>query len=206
MKKKGSIMLIIIMAIVGAYLIYNHFNKDKNINNNNKNFNEEYSLVDKDNVYRYINIDEVLDTFNKSGIIFMGFKENIWSNYYAKYLNEVAKENNIKEILYYDIKKDRQTNNIKYKKLINLLEKYLMMNDEGNLYISVPYLVIIKDGKIMYTDNETSIINGNTTPSLYWNQNNIDIFHIHSFILLFSSRSSLHSYKYFTFLSYFNLY
>ncbi len=176
MKKKGSIMLIIIMAIVGAYLIYNHFNKDENINNNNKNFNEEYSLVDKDNVYRYINIDEVLDTFNKSGIIFMGFKENIWSNYYAKYLNEVAKENNIKEILYYDIKKDRQTNNIKYKKLINLLEKYLMMNDEGNLYISVPYLVIIKDGKIMYTDNETSIINGNTTPSLYWNQNNIDNF------------------------------
>lgn len=176
MKKKGSIMLIIIMAIVGAYLIYNHFNKDGNINNNNKNFNEEYSLVDKDNVYRYINIDEVLDTFNKSGIIFMGFKENIWSNYYAKYLNEVAKENNIKEILYYDIKKDRQTNNIKYKKLINLLEKYLMMNDEGNLYISVPYLVIIKDSKIMYTDNETSIINGNTTPSLYWNQNNIDNF------------------------------
>lgn len=176
MKKKGSIMLIIIMAIVGAYLIYNHFNKDENINNNNKNFNEEYSLVDKDNVYRYINIDEVLDTFNKSGIIFMGFKENIWSNYYAKYLNEVVKENNIKEILYYDIKKDRQTNNIKYKKLINLLEKYLMMNDEGNLYISVPYLVIIKDGKIMYTDNETSIINGNTTPSLYWNQNNIDNF------------------------------
>ena len=176
MKKKGSIMLIIIMAIVGAYLIYNHFNKDENINNNNKNFNEEYSLVDKDNVYRYINIDEVLDTFNKSGIIFMGFKENIWSNYYAKYLNEVAKENNIKEILYYDIKKDRQTNNIKYKKLINLLEKYLMMNDEGSLYISVPYLVIIKDGKIMYTDNETSIINGNTTPSLYWNQNNIDNF------------------------------
>lgn len=176
MKKKGSIMLIIIMAIVGAYLIYNHFNKDENINNNNKNFNEEYSLVDKDNVYRYINIDEVLDTFNKSGIIFMGFKENIWSNYYAKYLNEVAKENNIKEILYYDIKKDRQTNNIKYKKLINLLEKYLMMNDEGNLYISVPYLVIIKDGKIMYTNNETSIINGNTTPSLYWNQNNIDNF------------------------------
>mgnify|MGYP004495520013 FL=1 len=176
MKKKGSIMLIIIMAIVGAYLIYNHFNKDGNINSNNKNFNEEYSLVDKDNVYRCINIDEVLDTFNKSGIIFMGFKENIWSNYYAKYLNEVAKENNIKEILYYDIKKDRQTNNIKYKKLINLLEKYLMMNDEGNLYISVPYLVIIKDGKIMYTDNETSIINGNTTPSLYWNQNNIDNF------------------------------
>ena len=176
MKKKGSIMLIIIMAIVGAYLIYNHFNKDGNINNNNKNFNEEYSLVDKDNVYRCINIDEVLDTFNKSGIIFMGFKENVWSNYYAKYLNEVAKENNIKEILYYDIKKDRQTNNIKYKKLINLLEKYLMMNDEGNLYISVPYLVIIKDSKIMYTDNETSIINGNTTPSLYWNQNNIDNF------------------------------
>ena len=176
MKKKGSIMLIIIMAIVGAYLIYNHFNKDGNINNNNKNFNEEYSLVDKDNVYRCINIDEVLDTFNKSGIIFMGFKENVWSNYYAKYLNEVAKENNIKEILYYDIKKDRQRNNIKYKKLINLLEKYLMMNDEGNLYISVPYLVIIKDSKIMYTDNETSIINGNTTPSLYWNQNNIDNF------------------------------
>ena len=42
MKKKSSIMLIIIMAIIGAYLIYNHFNKNENINNN-KNFNEEYS-------------------------------------------------------------------------------------------------------------------------------------------------------------------
>lgn len=175
MKKKSSIMLIIIMAIIGAYLIYNHFNKNENINNN-KNFNEEYSLVSKENVYKYGNIDEVLDTFNKSGIIFMGFKENTWSNYYAKYLNEVAKDNDIKKIIYYDIKKDRQSNNIKYKKLVNLLEKYLMMNDEGNLYISVPYLVIIKDGKIMYTDNETSIINGKTTPSLYWNQNNIDNF------------------------------
>ena len=90
-------------------------------------------------------------------------------------LNRIA-NNDIKEIIYYDIKKDRQSNNIKYKKLVNLLEKYLMMNDEGNLYISVPYLVIIKDGKIMYTDNETSIINGKTTPSLYWNQNNIDNF------------------------------
>ena len=40
MKKKGSIMLIIIMAIVGAYLIYNHFNKDENINNNNKNLGD----------------------------------------------------------------------------------------------------------------------------------------------------------------------
>ena len=175
MKKKSSIMLIIIMAIVGAYLIYNHFEKNGEIDYN-KNFNEEYSLVDKNNVYKYVNIDEVLDTFDKNGIIFMGFKENTWSNYYAKYLNEVAKDNDIKEILYYDIKKDRQSNNIKYKKLVNLLEKYLMMNDEGNLYISVPYLVIIKDGKILHTDNETSIINGNTTPSLYWNQNNIDNF------------------------------
>ncbi len=113
MKKKSSIMLIIIMAIIGAYLIYNHFNKNENINNN-KNFNEEYSLVSKKNVYKYGNIDEVLDTFNKSGIIFMGFKENTWSNYYAKYLNEVAKDNDIKEIIYYDIKKDRQSNNIKY--------------------------------------------------------------------------------------------
>ena len=29
----------------------------------------------------------------------MGFKENTWSNYYAKYLNEVAKDNDIKEII-----------------------------------------------------------------------------------------------------------
>ena len=176
MKDKTSIILIVIVAIIGAYLIYNNFNNNKDDTKSNEIFNEEYSLVSDKNVFKYINIDEVLNKFNESGIIFIGFKENIWSNYYAKYLNETAIENDIKEILYYDVKKDRQSNNIKYKKLVNLLEKYLMMNDEGNLYISVPYLVIIKDGKIMYTDNETSIINGNTTPSLYWNQNNIDSF------------------------------
>lgn len=176
MKKKSSIMLIIIMAILGAYLIYNHFNKNGDINNTNKNFNEEFSLVDKDNIFEYINIDTVLDTFDTSGIIFMAFKENTWSNYYAKYLNEVAKDNNIDKIMYYDIKKDRQSNNIKYKKLINILSKYLPINDEGNLYISVPYLVFIKDGKILHTDNETAIQYNNITPKQYWNNDNINNF------------------------------
>ena len=176
MKKKGSIMLIIIMAIVGAYLIYNHFNNKGTINNSDKNFNEEYSLVDKDNIYKYINIDELLNILNKDGIVLIGFKENIWTNYYAKYLNEIAKDNNIKEIMFYDVRKDRQSNNIKYTKLINSLSEYLPTNDEGMPYISVPYLLIIKDSKIIHTDNETALLNTNITPKNYWNNENINSF------------------------------
>lgn len=178
MKDKTSIILIIIVAIIGAYLIYNNFNNNKKDIKSNEVFNEEYSLVSDKNVFKYINIDEVLNKFNESGIIFIGFKENIWSNYYAKYLNETAMENDIKEILYYDIKKDRQSNNVKYKKLINLLETNLPINDEGNLYISVPYLIFIKDGKIIHTDNETAISYSNVNPTVYWNKDTIKNFKI----------------------------
>lgn len=176
MKDKTSIILIIIVAIIGAYLIYNNFNNNKNEIKSNEIFNEEYSLVSDKNVFEYVNIDEVLNTFNENGIIFIGFKENIWSNYYAKYLNETAMENDINEILYYDIKKDRQSNNIKYKKLITLLETNLPINDEGNLYISVPYLIFIKDGKIIHTDNETAISYSNVNPTVYWNKDTIKEF------------------------------
>ena len=99
MKRKISIFLIIIVAVVGTILIYKHFDKKVIDNKSVTKFSDEYTLVDKDNVFVYSNIDEIANMIeNGTGIIFIAYPECPWCQRYAMYLNEVAKENNIKEI------------------------------------------------------------------------------------------------------------
>ena len=167
----------IISSILIAFIIYTIVNKNFGKTDNEK-FSDEYGIT-TDNVFVYRTQDEILKILQHgTGIVYLGFPECPWCKAYAKYLNETAMENDIKEILYYDIKKDRQSNNVKYKKLINLLETNLPINDEGNLYISVPYLIFIKDGKIIHTDNETAISYSNVNPTVYWNKDTIKNFKI----------------------------
>lgn len=174
MKKKISILLIIIMAIVGTILIYEHFDKKETVKKSVTKFTDEYTLVDKDNVFVYSNIDEIANILeNGTGIIFMSFKECPWCQYYAKYLNEVAKENNIKEIYYLDIKHDRQINSSKYSKIIKLLEDYLYFDDNGNPKVFAPDLTFVKNGKIIAHDNETSITTSSMKIEDYWVEENI---------------------------------
>lgn len=132
-------------------------------------FSSEYKDISKNNVFVYLNENKVLEILNgKSGILFMGFPSNIWSHYYAEYLNEVAINNHIEEIYYYDFRKDRNLNNNTYTNIVNKLKEYLTFDDIGNMDLSAPTIVIVKNGEILYFDDEITYIKGDIRPEDYF--------------------------------------
>ncbi len=169
MKKRVYIILIVVLAVIGALLIYKYtFNEE---NTGVKKFTNEYTLVSDDNVFVYKSVDEIINTLEKgSGIIFLGFPECAWCQKYALYLNEVAKENNIKEIYYYNIKDIRSNNTNKYQKIVSYLESYLPTDDSQNKRITVPNVTFVKDGNVLFNDNETSLISDGTQPDDYYSE------------------------------------
>lgn len=175
MKKKGIIIGITILAIVGAILIYEFVPREENVSN--KKFNEEYTLVDKDNVYVYKSINDIINVLSKgTGIVYLGFPECPWCQRYVVYLNNLAKEYNIEEIYYYNIKDARSNNTKEYQKIVELLNDLLPYDDNGNKKVFVPTVVFVKNGKVIALDDETSTISDGTTPDEYWNQERINLF------------------------------
>lgn len=175
MKKKGIIIGITILAIVGAILIYEFVPREESVSN--KKFNEEYTLVDKDNVYVYKSINEIINVLsNGTGIVYLGFPECPWCQRYVVYLNILAKEYNVKEIYYYNIKDARSNNTKEYQKIVEILNDLLPYDDNGNKKVFVPTVVFVKNGKVIALDDETSTISDGTTPDEYWNQERINLF------------------------------
>lgn len=174
MKKKFSILSIVIIAVVGAILIYSQF--DEETEKVIKKFSDEYTLVSDKNIFEYSDINKIIDIIdNKTGVIFFGFPDCPWCQYYAKYLNEFAIEKGINTIYYFNIKHDRDINSSKYQKLIDLLNKDLVNDEYGNKRIYVPAVVFVKDGKVIYYKN----VNLSIEPKDYFenedNKNNLKL-------------------------------
>ena len=175
--KKIKISFIIVLAVVGAFLIYNHFDNGNANKKDTKRFYDEYTLVDKNNVFVYKHIDDIIRKIETgTGIVFFCFPESVFCQDYAKYLNDIAIENDVKEIYYFNIKQERITNSSKYQKIVNLLDATLYRDDEGNKRIYVPYVVFVKSGNIVGYNNETSFITQDITPLEYWTEERINLF------------------------------
>lgn len=174
--KKAKILGIVFIAVIGALLIYKYCKPPATVKVNN-NFNNEYNLVDENNVFVYKSIDDILITLDKgTGIIFLGFPECSWCQNYVKYLNDVAVSKNIDIIYYYNFKSIRESNTEKYKKLVSRLGDYLFLDDTGSYRLYAPTLVIVKEGKILSFDNETSLMTNPILPNEYWTEEKINIF------------------------------
>lgn len=131
-------------------------------------FTKEYKIT-KDNLYIYKSGQEVLEILNTgSGIIFMGYSENKWSSIIAEVLNEVASNLGLKELYYYNFKKDRSNNNSYYENIVNQLKPFLPILDNDVVNIYAPAVLIVKNGEIIYFDDETSIMRGEKNISEYW--------------------------------------
>ncbi|MBE6154957.1 MAG: hypothetical protein E7163_05275 [Firmicutes bacterium] len=161
--------LLFVLIIIGfIYIGKQDFTKE--IVDNEK-FDSEYVNVNSDNVFKYVNAQDVYTKMKNGNIIlFMGFPSNKWSGYYANILNQAAKESGINEILYYDFKTDRDNKNATYQSIVLKLSNYVSTLDDGTQDIFAPTLVIIKKGKIIAFDNETAINIGNIKPDDYWNE------------------------------------
>ena len=174
---KVKITIIILLAVLGAYLIYNHFDKIREKEVQIDKFASEYTLLDNDNIFEYSSIDEVIDVLsNETGIIFLCTPESEWCQRYALYLNNSLKKLNIDKVYYLNIKSYRQLNTTKYQRLVELLQDYVYKDDLNETKIVLPDLTFVQNGVIVAHDNETSLITSDNVPEEYWNQNKINEF------------------------------
>lgn len=178
MKKYIRIVVyfILFVFLIGAFVYLGKKDFSSNIQSDNEKFAQEYK-IDKENPFVYAYGSQIVDIIkNKSGIIFLGFSSNDWSRYYVRYLNDVLESNNVKKVYYYDLLKDRTKYTKYYRELEELLSGYLYKLDSGKPTISTPALLIVKDGKILFFDDETAIERNNITPDYYWTSEKIEAF------------------------------
>lgn len=155
---------LIYMFIYLGTMSYSHDIKD------NEKFAMEFNQVGTDNVYKYVDVVEArMVAAGQKGIVLFGMSNNEWVNYYAKIVNDVAKEVGIKEIYYYDFRKNRQENNGSYEDILVKLENYVTYNDKGNADMYAPSLLVVSKDEVLYFDSETAFITGKVTPQVYWN-------------------------------------
>lgn len=183
MKKKRIIRDIfmvvagVLMLIAFIYLGAKDYNKDgdKYILTDAEKFAKEYTSVDKNNVFVYRTDEQIIKILKDgTGIVYLGFPECPWCQKYVSILNEVAKENNITKIYYFNILEDRKLETPEYKEMVSLLKNYLDTDDEGNKRIFVPEIVFVQNGEIIAHNNETAkIMNSTETPESYWTEEKI---------------------------------
>ena len=182
MKNKGliiSLVAIIVILIGVVVFLLVRDNNEENVEatpTDAEKFAEEYSKISDDNVFVYASIDEILEVLDGgSGIVYLGFPECQWCGAYVPYLNEVAKDVGISEILYYNIREDRSNNTENYQKIVELLDGYLTNDEEGNPRIYVPAVIFVNNGTIVGFDDETSLDTGGfTNPDDYWTEEEVN--------------------------------
>jgi len=136
----------------------------------------EYPLVGGDNIFVYRNADETADILERGrGIVFIGYKECPWCQLYAVFLHDVAREMEIEQIYYCDIREDRESNSESYRRIVGILDKRLQYDDEGRPRVYVPDVSIVSRGRIITRDFETSKETlGYDTPQEYWNDERVN--------------------------------
>lgn len=173
MKKKLVIIVVsIVIILLGVFALwYFCFSKESD----NEKFAKEYDTVTSDNVFVYKDIDEIIKILEHgTGVVYLGFPECPWCRAYVVYLNEVAKENDVEQIYYYNILEARKNNTDEYEKIVNILSDYLQYDDEGNKRVYVPAVIGVNDGEIVSFDDETAWdTKGYETPKEYWDNEDL---------------------------------
>lgn len=173
MKKRfigvAIVIIIFVAGLIGIYYIFkDQTNKNDSVKDHEK-FAEEYQSLPLDNLFVYKTESEIIDILrNGTGIVYLGFSECPWCCKYVSMLNEVAKELEMEEIYYYNIKEARSNNTAGYQEIVEILNKYLLTDDEGKKRIYVPDVTFVVDGKILFHDNETSVVEQGITVEGYW--------------------------------------
>lgn len=164
-----GIIAVLILIISLSFL----FKKDKM--SDAERFAKEYDFT-VNNVFVYRNLDEINKILeNGTGVIYLGFPECPWCRGYIPYLNEVAINEHLDKIYYFNILNDRKNNTSGYKKTVQLLNDYLKYDNEGNKRIYVPAVIAVNNGKIVGFDDESSLdTKGYETPEEYWKNEDLD--------------------------------
>lgn len=167
MKKAVAGLIFILLLVCFIYLGTRDYKEAEQTDN--VTFSKEYEEIDENNIFAYKNASEVLTTLRGgSGIIFFGFKKDIWAGYYANILNSAAMELGVEEIYYYDFYEDRNNQNATYESIVEMLKEFLIVLDDGTKNIYSPSIVIVKNGEIIAFNDDTAIMRGKDNPEEYW--------------------------------------
>lgn len=148
MKKLVALLLTFLLVLTGCNTVEITKVED-DIKTDSIRFKDEYSEVQKDNIYEYATYSNVIDTIKAgTGIIYLGFPTCTLCKEIVPILDEAAKEKKVDRILYYNFKDIRDNNTSEYQDLANLLSDYISSDDEGNKRISAPTIIFVKDGNI----------------------------------------------------------
>lgn len=178
-KLQMIIYILLMIIILILFIVIGKHDFNKNISTEAEQFNQIFTNVPKENVFKFSNAQEVNNIINSKkskGIILFGFKANNWTSYYAEYIDEVAKEMDIKEVLYYDFESDRKDKNGTYETIVNSLSVYTKYTDYNTSEIYAPTLLVVKNGEIILYDDSTAVRSGNYTPDIYWQDYQIEDF------------------------------
>ena len=146
-------------------------------------FYSEYGSVSdikENNLYKYASKEQVLNILDHdTGVIYFGYSTCTWCKSMVSVLNDAAREAEVKEINYYDIKNDRdelvlnENNEIitekqgtafyreLLKELDDVLSPYLLKDSEGKEVdteekrIYVPLVVFVKEGEAVFAHQNT---------------------------------------------------
>lgn len=190
MKKKNIIILILILliAFIGSvYWLFNTYDKlslrgrnvpSEIVLSDAEKFQAEYPGVSPDNVFVYKSASEIIDILKTgTGLVYLGFPECPWCQKYSVYLDEVAREQNLEKIYYYNVRQIRADNTPLYQEMVRLIGENLDKDQDGNPRIFVPDLTTIKDGKIIFHDNSTSLnTSEDGTPAEWWTEERVNSF------------------------------
>lgn len=173
-KNKTQMVIYIILFCLLIYGFIYLGKKDYKVKvSDNERFSSEFSLVSKDNVFKYVNAtDARMVAKGAKGIVLFG-TNNDWVNYYVYIVDKVAKEVGIEEIYYYDFIKNRKDNNGTYEDIVKTLSNYVTYNDKGVAEIYAPSLLVVSNDKVILFDSETSFVKGDILPNAYWNSEKI---------------------------------
>lgn len=180
--KKNIIYTIIGLIVIGliglgVWLLTKDKKEQEPTLSDSEKFQKEYATSNVgDNVFVYRSIDEIIQIMKKgTGIVYLGFPECPWCQAYVKYLNEVAKEEGIKEIYYFNILNDRENNTKEYQEIVKILKDEIETDKEGNPRVFVPNVSFHVDGELIGNDYETATVDTEKfkTPADYWTEEEV---------------------------------
>ena len=119
--------------------------------------------INENNPIKYVNFDEVINMVtNGTGVIYFGFPGCPWCRNMIPVLFDVAADNNIDTVYYFNPSDVRANGDENYKKLVNILNDYLLENEDGEKTLYVPDVYFVKDGKIV--GHHLSTVDSQTGP------------------------------------------
>lgn len=165
MKKFLKITLYIIILLISTACGNNNVTdaekfkyEYESLNNNSVAIN-----INEDNPIKYVNFEDLIEILTTgTGVIYFGFPGCPWCRNVIPVLFDVADFNNIDTIYYFNPKDIRTSGDEQYQKLINILDNYLLENEQGEKTLYVPDVYFVKNGKIV--GNHLSTVDSQTDP------------------------------------------